>query len=388
MTAQNKRIPVAGPWVTEREASAVADAALNDWYGNAGASVRRFEAAFASRIGVKHAIAVPHCTAALHLAMMAFGVGPGDEVIVAESTWIATATPIHYVGATPVFADIDPDSWCVSAATIERCITPKTRAIIVVDLYGGTPEMRAIMELARRHGIPVLEDAAQSIGAQYHGVQAGALGDIGAFSFHGTKTLTTGEGGMLVTDRTDYYERCAFLRDHCRTPEGFKYFVSEELGYKYKMSSLQAAFGLVQLERLEELVGRKREIFSWYTKRLHDLPGIRMNREPPGTRNTYWMVTLDVDPAFGLTNRQMMDFLDQRGIDTRPFFPPLSSLPAFAGTPDVARARQHNTVAYRIGAHGLNLPSAMLLQEEQVDYVCAAVRGMLAQKVRKEGIAV
>jgi len=388
MNPVQKRIPVAGPWVTEREVRAVADAAQNDWYANAGASVRRFESEFASRIGVRHAIAVPHCTAALHLAMLAFGVGAGDEVIVPESTWIATATPIHYVGATPVFADIDPASWCVTAATIEACITPKTRAIIVVDLYGGTPEMHAIMELARRHGIPVLEDAAQSIGAHYHGAQAGALGDIGTFSFHGTKTVTTGEGGMLVTDRSDYHERCAFLRDHCRTPEGFKYFVSEELGFKYKMSSLQAAFGLVQLERLEELVARKRQIFSWYEQRLRGLPGISMNQEPPGTRNTYWMVTLDVDPAYGLTNRQMMDFFDQRGIDTRPFFPPLSSLPAFAATPDVARARQCNAVAYRVGAYGLNLPSAMLLEEEQVDYVCAAVRDMLEQKGRRKGIAV
>lgn len=385
MTGQKKRIPVAGPWVTEREVRAVAEAAANDWYANAGASLGRFERAFASRIGVRHAIAVPHCTAALHLAMLAFGVGPGDEVIVPETTWIATATPIHYVGATPVFADIDPVTWCVTAETIERCITPKTRAIIVVDLYGGTPDMAAIMKLARHHGIAVLEDAAQSIGATRHGVQAGALGDIGTFSFHGTKTVTTGEGGMLVTDRMDYHDRCAFLRDHGRTPEGFKYFVSQELGYKYKMSSLQAAFGLVQLERLEELVERKRTIFSWYEERLRDLPGIQLNHEPPGTRNTYWMVTMVADPVHGMTNREMMHFLDLHGIDSRPFFPPLSSLPAFAGTPDLARARGQNKVAYRIGQIGLNLPSALLLEQEQVDKVCSVVRDMFGQQRRMEG---
>jgi perosamine synthetase len=382
MNKPKNRIPVAGPWVTDLEVRFVAEAAKNDWYGQAGASLRRFETAFAEKLGVKHAIGVPHCTAALHLAMLAFGVGPGDEVIVPESTWIATATPIHYVGATPVFADIDPVTWCVTAESIERCITPKTRAIIVVDLYGGTPDMTAISDLAMRRGIPILEDAAQAIGAAFQGVQAGALGDIGTFSFHGTKTMTTGEGGMLVTNRTDYYERCAFLRDHCRTPEGFKYFISEELGYKYKMSSLQAAFGLAQLERLEELVARKRTIFSWYEARLRDLPGIQMNNEPSGTRNAYWMTTIIVDPSYGLTNREMMDHLDRQGIDNRPFFPPLSSLPAFVGTPDVSRARERNSVAYRLAPLGLNLPSALLLDETQVDYVCSAVRNMLEQKSR------
>jgi perosamine synthetase len=198
--------------------------------------------------------------------------------------------------------------------------------------------------------------------------------------------MTTGEGGMLVTDRTDYYQRCAFLRDHGRTPEGFKYFVSQELAYKYKMSSLQAAFGLAQLERLEELVGRKRDIFSWYEKRLRDVPGIQLNSEPPGTRNTYWMVTIIADPSYGITNREMMDYLDQKGIDSRPFFPPLSSLPAFAAMPDIERARKNNTIAYRIAPLGLNLPSALLLDEEQVDYVCSAVRDMFRQKRHTEVI--
>jgi perosamine synthetase len=382
MNTPRKRIPVAGPWVTEREVRYVAEAAQNDWYGNAGASLRRFEAAFAEKLGVNHAIGVPHCTAALHLALLAFGVGPGDEVIVPESTWIATATPIHYVGATPVFADIDPVTWCVTAESIERCITPKTRAIIVVDLYGGTPDMTAVSNLAKHHGIPILEDAAQSIGADFHGVKAGALGDIGTFSFHGTKTVTTGEGGMLVTNRADYYERCAFLRDHGRTPEGFKYFICQELAFKYKMSSLQAAFGLAQIERLEELVARKRTIFSWYEARLRDMPEVQLNHEPPGTRNSYWMATIIVDPSCGMTNRDIMDHLDRHGIDSRPFFPPLSSLPAFAGMPDVPLARGRNTVAYRIGPLGLNLPSALLLEEEQVDYVCSVVRNMLARKSR------
>ncbi len=374
------RIPVAGPWVTEREVSYVAAAAASDWYGHAGESLRRFERAFAEHVGVKHAIGVPHGTAALHLAILALGVGRGDEVIVPEATWAATAAPICYGGATPVFADVDPATWCVTAESIAQNITPRTRAIIVVDLYGGIPDMPAIRDEAARHGIPILEDAAQAIGAERDGRKAGSFGDVAAFSFTGTKTVTTGEGGMLVTDRTDLYERSAFLRDHCRTPESYRHFETAEVGYKYKMSGLQAAFGLAQLERLEELIARKRDIFSWYRQRLADLPGLTLNVEPPGTFNAYWMVTMIVDRSYGLDNRQMMDHFDRHEIDTRPFFPPLSSLPAFAGTPDAVPARERNAVSYDLGPRGLSLPSALLLQESQVDRVCAVVRDLLRRR--------
>jgi len=371
------RIPVAGPWVTEREVRAVAEAAAHDWYAHAGESVRRFEQAFAAKIGVTHALAVPHCTAALHLSMLALGLGPGDEVIVPEATWVATATPIAYVGATPVFADIDPISWCVSAASIERCITPRTKAIVVVDLYGALPDMDAIEALARQHGIAVVEDAAQSLGAHLRGRNAGSFGDIGTFSFHGTKTVTTGEGGMFVTSRDDLAARAAFLRDHGRTPEGFRYFVTEEIAFKYRMGSLQAAFGLAQLERLDELVARKRQIFAWYRERLQDVGGVTLNAEPEGLHNTFWMVTAVLDGAYRLDNRHMMDYFDVRGIDTRPFFPPLSSLPAFAGTSDAAPARERNRVAYELSPRAINLPSALMLEESQIDRVCATFRELL-----------
>ena len=373
----SSRIPVAGPWVTEREVRYVAEAAAHDWYERAGESVKRFERAFAEKVGVKHALAVPHCTAALHLSMLALGLGPGDEVVVPEATWVATATPIVYVGATPVFADIDPVSWCVSAESIERCLTPRTKAVVVVDLYGALPDMEAIEALARQRGIAVIEDAAQSLGATWRGRSAGSFGDIGTFSFHGTKTVTTGEGGMFVTNRDDLGKRAAFLRDHCRTPEGFRYFVTEEIGFKYRMSSLQAAFGLAQLERLDELVARKRQIFGWYRQRLQDVGSIAMNAEPEGMLNTFWMVTAVLDRAYGLDNRRMMDYFDARGIDTRPFFPPLSSLPAFAGSQAVA-ARERNRVAYELSPRAINLPSALMLEESQVDRVCATFRELLA----------
>ncbi len=371
------RIPVAGPWVSDLELTYVADAAANDWYGGAGQALRRFEEAFAAHAGVRHALAVPHCTSALHLAMLALDLGPGDEVVVPEATWAATAAPIVYVGATPVFADIDRDSWCVTATSLERVITPRTKALMVVDLYGAIPEMESIEALASARGLPIIEDAAQSVGATYAGRPAGSFGDVGVFSFHGTKTLTTGEGGMLVTDRPHLFEKAAYLRDHCRRPDGFRYFITAEVGQKYKMSALQAAFGLAQLERLDELIAKKRQIFSWYRDRLSDVPGIAMNAESDGLFNAYWMVTVVVDPGYGITNRQMMSYFDSREIDTRPFFPPLSSLPSFANAPDAPAAQARNQVAYGLAPYGLNLPSALLLTEQQIDRVCLAFRQML-----------
>lgn len=377
------RIPVAGPWVTELEARYVADAARNDWYGAAAQSVGQFEQEFAARVGVRYSAAVPHCTSALHLALLALGVGPGDEVVVPESTWVATAAPIAYVGAEPVFADIDPLTWQLSAASLERCLTPRTRAIMTVDLYGGVPDMEAVSAVAAEAGLPIIEDAAQAIGSSWRTQPAGALGEIGTFSFHGTKTLTTGEGGMLVTDRTDLFDRVARLRDHGRTAADFKYFVTSELGYKYRMSSLQAAFGRAQLVRLDELVERKRQIFSWYTERLGDMDGLVLNHEPHGTRNSYWMVTMVVDRAFLLTARDMMTYLDEHMIDTRPFFPPLSSLGALRGYASSRDAQQRNPVAYDISSRAINVPSAMNLTEEQVDRVSAAVRQMLHSAERR-----
>lgn len=366
------RIPIAGPWITQKEIDYVTDAATNAWYENANMYHQRLEGAFADYLGVRHAVALPSCTSALHLALASLGVGPGDEVVVPDITWIATAAAIVYVGATPVFADIDEHTWCLTAASLERVITPRTRAVIPVDLYGSMPDMHAIRDVASRHGLAVIEDAAEAIGAEYHGRRAGALGDVGVFSFHGTKTLTTGEGGMLVTDRDDVYERVLVLRDHGRQPGGLAFWHTE-VAYKYKMSSLQAALGLAQLERVDELIARKRETFDWYRQRLHCLPGMQLNVEPPGTRNSYWMVTLVLDPALGVDKNQLAARLQAQGIDTRPFFYPLSSLPAFERLEQASQARRRNHVSYAISPRAINLPSALTLTEAQVEYVCACL---------------
>src|SRR5262245_29749007 len=255
------RIPVAGPWITEKEVSYVADAASNDWYDNAGRYVVKFEAAFATYLGVRHAISLPSCTSGLHLALAALRIGPRDEVIVPDCTWIATSAPISYCGATPVFVDIDARSWCIDVASFRKAITSRTRAVIPVDLYGDMPNWNDLLAAAREHKIHVIEDAAEAIGSMYGSSRAGSLGDMGVFSFHGSKTLTTGEGGMLVTNDEKLYQRALVLRDHGRAP-GDRQFFNREVAFKYKMSSLQAAFGLAQLERINELITQKRQIFD------------------------------------------------------------------------------------------------------------------------------
>lgn len=374
-----KSFPIAGPWITQKEIDYVTDAAANAWYSNAGDYNARFEKAFAEYLGVRYAIALPSCTSAIHLSLAALNVGPGDEVIVPDATWIASSAPITYVGATPVFADIDADSWCLSSTSFQACITPRTKAVIPVDLYGGMPDMDAIRKIADIHGIPIIEDAAEAIGSEYRGRRAGAFGETGVFSFHGSKTLTTGEGGMLVTNRDDLYKRVQVLRDHGRPP-GDRAFYNSEVAYKYKMSALQAALGLAQLERVDELVAKKRRIFAWYRRELAQIPGIRLNHEPEGVTNSYWMVTMVLDHSYGLGKKDLMDKLRERGIDTRPFFFPLSNIPAYSKTEQAQSARKRNRVAYAISSMAINLPSALALEEADIRAICREVKGVLSMK--------
>jgi perosamine synthetase len=369
------RIPVAGPSNTQKEIDYVIDAVTNGWFDKAYDYHRRFEEAAAARLGRRFAIALPSCTSGLHLALSGLGIRPGDEVIVPELTWIASAAPIAYVGATPVFADVDAKSWCLDASAFERAITPHTKAAIVVDLYGNMPDWSAIEAVAARHGITLIEDSAEAIGSRHRGRPAGSFGVASVFSFHGSKTLTTGEGGMLLTDDETFYRRCLKLRNHGCAPGDIMFF-NDDLAFKYRMSAMQAALGLAQLERLDELIARKRDIFGWYRERLARISGIELNHEASDVFNSYWMVTV-------LTNvdkEKLIPRLRERGVDVRPFFYPLSAIPAYRDHPSAAGARERNPNAYAISPRGVNLPSGYYMTQSRFGLVCETLDAALDDK--------
>jgi perosamine synthetase len=385
---ENSWIPVAGPWITELEVEYVANAVRSAWYEGARDVLVEFEEKFAAHLGRRFALSLPSCTSALHLSLAALDIGPGDEVIVPDSTWIATAAPITYLGGSVVFADVDPETWCIDVDKLASYFTPRTRAVIAVDLYGSMPEVPRLRELCAEHGVALIEDAAEAIGSRRDGVAAGAYGLASVFSFHGTKTLTTGEGGMLVTDDAHFFERVRYLSDHGRHL-GDTSFFQQEVAYKYKMSSLQAALGLAQLERVSELVEKKREIFFMYRDALADVEHLTLNAEPAGSFNSYWMVTALIDGELGLSMDTLRSQLGEQGINTRPFFHPMSALPAFADQAHAARARELNHVAYDLAGRGLNLPSALRLGQPEVARVAAALRQIIGEAVghRLQGAA-
>jgi perosamine synthetase len=376
------RIPIAGPSITQKEIDYVADAVRTAWYSNANAFHHRFERAFAAHCGRRHAVSLPSCTSGLHLALLALGVGPGDEVILPDATWIASAAPVCYVGATPVFADIDSRTWGLSPQSFAAVITPKTKAAIVVDLYGSMPDWDELAAIADRHGIPLIEDAAEAVGSRWRDRPAGSFGTMSAFSFHGSKTLTTGEGGMLVLDDDALLDRVLRLRDHGRAP-GDTMFLNEEVGWKYKMSSMQAALGLAQLERLDELVDGKRRVFGWYREMLGGWNEGSLNPDVAGLYNSYWMSTVVLDSRLGITKEVLISALKNAGIDTRPFFSPLSSIPAFQNAEQAKKAQARNCVAYGLTPFGINLPSALDLSREDVKLVCETLRETVRVLVRR-----
>jgi len=372
-------IHMAGPWITEHEIKVVEDAMRNGWYEAAYDYCEKFQKEFAAYHDRKYGIMTPNCTTAIHLLLTALGISPGDEVILPECSWIASGAGATYLGATPVFCDIDPINWCLDPESVEKRITPQTKAIIVVDLFGNMPLMDELIELADRHHIPLIEDAAEALGSSYKGIRAGKFGVGSVFSFHRTKTLTTGEGGMLLLDDEQLYERCMFLRDHGRKPNGQMYY-NYEVTYKYMPFNVQAALGYAQFQRVDELVGRKREQLEMYRNRLMDIDDIQLNPEPEGGRNGAWITALLFGKSYRMTKQEAMEKLMKIGVPSRPFFYPLSSLPAYPGYRELYESK--NPVAYDICSRGINLPGAANLNREQIDKICEGIKTIIGYKNR------
>jgi perosamine synthetase len=344
------RILYTKPSITELEVRYATDAAAFGWGERCYEYIGRFEAAFKAHIGMQYALATSSCTGAMHMGLAALCIGPGDEVILADTNWIATAAPIVHLGAKPVFVDVRPDTWCIDPALAERAITPRTKAVVATHLYGNLCEMDRLLALGRAYGVPIIEDAAEALGSVCRGGHAGSMGRFGVFSFHGSKTVTTGEGGMLVTDDAGLYERVLTLSNHGRRRGETRQFWPETVGYKYKMSNIQAAIGCAQLERIDELRARKRDILHYYRERIETFRGAAMNPEPPGTVNGAWMPTVVFDQTSRVTSAALIAAFRDEEIDARVFFAPLSSLRMFGGKPT-------NPVAASLPTRAINLPS-------------------------------
>ncbi len=356
------RIHYTKPSITEKEVEYATDAAQNGWGEQCYAYINRFEQLFKQHLNVKYAIATSSCTGALHMGLAALGIGPGDEVILADTNWIATAAPIVNLGAKPVFIDILPDTWCINPALVEAAITPSTKAIIAVHLYGNLCDMDMLLALGEKYGIPVIEDAAEAIGSIYHGKHAGSMGKFGTFSFHGTKTMTTGEGGLFVTNDAELYEHVLTLSNHGRARNQTKQFWPDIVGFKYKMSNIQAAIGCAQIERIDELIHRKREIFSYYRDRLSTVSGLSMNPDQAGMVNGVWMPTVVFDIETGVTRESLQIDFAEENIDARVFFHPLTNLQMF-------ETNMKNCVSKDLCGRAMNLPSYHDLTDSDQDRV-------------------
>ena len=360
-------IPISQPLIGPREKELVLDALDSGWVSSIGKYIDEFEQKFAHYCGTRFALTVSNGTTGLHLALASLGVGPGDEVIVPDLTFVATANAVAYTGARPVLADIDPDTLCLDLASVKSLVSPKTKAIMPVHLYGHPADMDALNELAGAHGIAIIEDAAEAHGAEYKGRRVGGLSKCAVFSFYGNKVITTGEGGMLTTNDTEVYQRAKRLRDHAMSPSR-RYF-HEERGFNYRITNLQAALGVAQLEQIDDFLERRTEIMNWYHSEIPTTDQVRLNRVKNWAKSAFWMVCLEVD-WFDETRRDsFMQALKARGIDSRPYFCTLSSMPMYrqASPPVAARKAQV----------GLNLPSFYELTRSDVHRIGVDVNELL-----------
>ncbi len=376
-------IPVNEPLIGEREIEYVLDCLHTGWISSSGKYLDRFEQAWASYCGMCYGIAVSNGTTALQVAVACLGLQPGDEVILPAFTIISCAQAVTYNGGIPVLVDSDPLTWCMDVSQLADRITPRTRAVMPVHIYGHPVDMDPVISLARQHGLLVIEDAAEAHGAEYLSGRdtadpawrrCGGLGDISVFSFYANKLVTTGEGGMVLTNDPLIAEQARSLRNLCFKPE--RRFYHTELGHNFRLTNLQAAIGLAQVERMPDTIIKKRWIGETYTQRLKHIPGIQLPVEQRWARQVYWMYGLVLDENTGIDAVEFARLLSVDGIETRPFFLGMHEQPIFA---DMGLFRGENyPVATRLARQGLYLPSGLTLTEAQLDEICRAVEKILA----------
>ena len=367
-------IPVNEPLLNGREKELLGQCIDTGWVSSDGPFVAQFEREFAHYIGAAHGIAVCNGTAAVETALYAAGVGPGDEVIMPTFTIVSCLVAALRLGAKPVLVDVEPDTWGMDVTKIASRLTPRTKAILPVHMYGHPVDMDPIMDVARQRDLVVIEDAAEVHGAEYKGTKCGAIGHVSAWSFYANKIINTGEGGMVLTSDRQMAERAASYRNLCFRPE--RRFYHTELGYNFRMTNLQAALGVAQMERIDEFVAIKRRLGARYRDQLATIPGIRFQVEKPWAKCVYWMYCVEIDQSLGFTADQAREALAAKGIGTRPFFLGLHEQPAahdrglFVG--------ESHPVSERIARQGFYLPSGLTLTDAQLDEVVAALRAVVA----------
>jgi len=366
---EKNEIPVCEPTLSGREIEYLTNCIKTNWISSKGNYVVEFEKEFSRFCNANYGIATSSGTTALHLALVALGIGKNDEVIVPTLTMIATTNPVIFAGATPVFVDSEPNTWNIDVSAIEEKITDRTKAILPVHIYGHPVDMDPLLKIAKKHNLFVIEDAAEAHGAEYKGKIVGCLGDIGCFSFYTNKIITTGEGGMAITNSNETADRLNSFRDLAHSKE--KRYLHYEIGFNYRMTNLQAAIGLAQMEKIDEYINARRNHARLYNSILKDIKGVTLPPEADWAKNIYWLYSILIEDDFGIGRDELIAKLAEEGIETRPFFIPMHKQPVFQ---KMGLISGDFPIADELCAKGICLPSSSSLEEKQIKYVCNAIK--------------
>ena len=370
---QTPYYPVAEPVLSGNESKYVNDCLNTGWISSQGKYVLEFEQQFAKYCNTEYALAVSNGTVAIHLALVALGIGPGDEVIIPDLTFAATANAVLHTGASIVLVDIDTTTWCIDPQEVIKAITPQTKAIMPVHLYGHPANMSELTQVANEHDLLIIEDAAEAHGASINNSKVGGLGDCGCFSFFANKIITSGEGGMITTNNSELYNNALILRDHGMSRD--KKYWHEYIGFNYRLTNIQAAIGLAQLEKIDEFIVQKRNIASWYQEAFAPINGITFANELTWAKNVYWMSSIQIDElVLGHSRDSLIKTLKTKNIEARPFFYPLHEMPVYQ------QQGGSFPISSKISKQGINLPSSVLLTKQDVSNIANTLIDIIQSK--------